>query len=391
MGDLQHTPGLIEDQSFQSISAKFCRAGGDFDTLVEDLFDLDPCPLEGLPAAGGGHGDPGRVKKQGGIPTVRKICDFCSSRKKRCDGGGVKRCSHCIAKNNPHCVYSQRRPTRLPARKQYVKANVTANAGAIPAISSPSFKSQELTATTGSGGDHPLARGPMSMPGLPRQGSTMSSDQYREVAMNRPASSASGSGSIGSIIKAASGLGEAEEVVLGEGENGASYAGLEAAMFNDDGDKGSCGSDDDDDLGGRNTAMPSVAETEFGLGAGNFLESACDMAGCGPWDTRMADAGGSMADGQEAGPIVFQTDKRILVECGGCLFLVSAVVDCQPSGSSFGVPLDLDFRVEEGLNEQSDDSEDTSLDEYFDECMEIIRNTYKILQREQSGDPWSCW
>lgn len=87
---------------------------------------------------------------------------------------------------------------------------------------------------------------------------------------------------------------------------------------------------------------------------------------------------GSMAVGQIAGPIVIQTDKRLLVECEGSWFLVSAVVDCQPSGSTFDIPLDLDFRVEEGLDEQSDDSEEANLDEYLDECKEIIRNTYKV-------------
>eukprot|EP00903_Cladosiphon_okamuranus_P007206 g6995.t1 len=100
---------------------------------------------------------------------------------------------------------------------------------------------------------------------------------------------------------------------------------------------------------------------------------------------------GSMAEGQVAGPIVIETDKRFLVECGGSLFLVSAVVDCQPSGSTFDVPQDLDFRVEEGLDELSDDrsGEDAYLDEYVDECKEIIRNQYKVLRRQQSGDPWN--
>ncbi|CAM9961212.1 unnamed protein product [Ectocarpus sp. 8 AP-2014] len=99
---------------------------------------------------------------------------------------------------------------------------------------------------------------------------------------------------------------------------------------------------------------------------------------------------GSMAEEQVAGPIVIETDKRLLVECGGSWFLVAAVVDCQPSGSIFDVPLDLEFRVEEGLDELSDDSsEDANLDEYVDECKEIIRKTYKVLRREQSGEPWN--
>ena len=87
---------------------------------------------------------------------------------------------------------------------------------------------------------------------------------------------------------------------------------------------------------------------------------------------------GSMAERQEAGPIVIQTDERLLVECGGCSFLVSAVVDCQPSGSTFDVPLDLDFLVEEGQDEESDDSEDASPDGVFNQYKEIIQNTYKV-------------
>eukprot|EP00752_Nemacystus_decipiens_P004502 g4110.t1 len=97
---------------------------------------------------------------------------------------------------------------------------------------------------------------------------------------------------------------------------------------------------------------------------------------------------GSMAEGQVAGPIIIQTDKRLLVKCGGSSFVVSALVDCQPSGSTFDVPLDLDFLVEDELDEQSDDSSDAGRDDFFNECKEMIRNAYKVLQRQQSGDPW---
>lgn len=86
---------------------------------------------------------------------------------------------------------------------------------------------------------------------------------------------------------------------------------------------------------------------------------------------------GSMAKGQTAGPIVFQMDKRLLVECEGSWFFVSAVVDLRPSGSTFDVPLDLDFLVEEELDEQSD-GEDASLGEFLDGCTEVIRNTHKV-------------
>ena len=49
-------------------------------------------------------------------------------------------------------------------------------------------------------------------------------------------------------------------------------------------------------------------------------------------------------EGQVVGPITFP-DKRYAVECDNQRFLVSVVVDCQPSRSKFNVPLGLDFRI----------------------------------------------
>lgn len=51
MGDLEPTPlsGSLEDQV---IPPNLEAVGGDFDMPVEDFFDLDPFPLEGMPLDG---------------------------------------------------------------------------------------------------------------------------------------------------------------------------------------------------------------------------------------------------------------------------------------------------------------------------------------------------
>ncbi|CAN0139636.1 unnamed protein product, partial [Pylaiella littoralis] len=68
---------------------------------------------------GGAGGDSGRGKKGKGkkTPTIRKACDFCNERKKKCDGNGIDRCTYCKEKNHHNeCVYSLRKPQRR-ARK----------------------------------------------------------------------------------------------------------------------------------------------------------------------------------------------------------------------------------------------------------------------------------
>eukprot|EP00903_Cladosiphon_okamuranus_P014230 g13219.t1 len=81
-----------------------------------------PPAATGAGGAGGRGGEGrGNSKKQASEkkpPTIRKSCDFCNGRKKRCDGDGVRRCSYCIAKNNPDCIYSPRKPQRPRTRKQ---------------------------------------------------------------------------------------------------------------------------------------------------------------------------------------------------------------------------------------------------------------------------------
>lgn len=88
-------------------------------------------------------------------------------------------------------------------------------------------------------------------------------------------------------------------------------------------------------------------------------------------DVRLHVRSGSLKRGQVAGPISIETSKRLLVECGGSSFLVSAVVDCQPSGFKFDKPLYLDFRVGE---EWDGAGAAQALEEY----KEAIRNTYTV-------------
>ncbi|CAM9541539.1 unnamed protein product, partial [Ascophyllum nodosum] len=57
---------------------------------------------------------------------LRGSCDACTRRKRKCDGDGVRRCSLCVAKNEPLCHYS----VRLPAGKKpqsSTKATVSSN------------------------------------------------------------------------------------------------------------------------------------------------------------------------------------------------------------------------------------------------------------------------
>ncbi|CAN0379077.1 unnamed protein product [Pylaiella littoralis] len=51
----------------------------------------------------------------------KKTCDFCVKRKRPCDGLGFKRCSLCIAKNQPECRYSHRLP--MPSRVATAKTS----------------------------------------------------------------------------------------------------------------------------------------------------------------------------------------------------------------------------------------------------------------------------
>lgn len=86
---------------------------------------------------------------------------------------------------------------------------------------------------------------------------------------------------------------------------------------------------------------------------------------------------GCLGAGQIAGPVTIEMKELcVLVECDGCSFLVSAVADCQPSGATFDVPLNLDFRVGQELDEGDKGAEDRpGLDHY----LESLRDTFQVV------------
>lgn len=84
---------------------------------------------------------------------------------------------------------------------------------------------------------------------------------------------------------------------------------------------------------------------------------------------------GCLRKGHVAGPIVMKIRETFLVESEGCSYVVSAIVDCQPSGSKFDRPLELDFRVGEELDNQ-DMGAERSID--VDEHVTGLRDTFKV-------------
>lgn len=81
------------------------------------------------------------------------------------------------------------------------------------------------------------------------------------------------------------------------------------------------------------------------------------------------------------GPITVIKDKRFIVESGGGAFLVSTIVDCQPSGAFFQRPLRLEYRVGE---EDEDVKGGDVADEEREEYLANLQDTYKV------GDLMGC-
>ncbi|CAM9747511.1 unnamed protein product [Ectocarpus sp. 12 AP-2014] len=96
--------------------------------------------------------------------------------------------------------------------------------------------------------------------------------------------------------------------------------------------------------------------------------------GCLHDGVRLRVGQGCLHDGEVAGPVTILTSKRFFVENNGEMFLVSAVVDCQPSGARFGRPLELDFFAGKGA-EHGKKLEDT-------------KDTLMVFWRENAGQPW---
>ena len=93
---------------------------------------------------------------------------------------------------------------------------------------------------------------------------------------------------------------------------------------------------------------------------------------------------GCLEEGQAPGPITVFTDKIYVVECDKQRFLVSVVVDCQPSGIKFNLPLSLDFRVREPPGQEGEDSNSSEdADSSDDEVNNEEREDYMIHLREE--------
>lgn len=101
---------------------------------------------------------------------------------------------------------------------------------------------------------------------------------------------------------------------------------------------------------------------------------------------------GCLREDQVAGPIIIRASERYFVQCAGEAFLVSEVVDCQPSGIQFHEPLYLDFRVDESFEEDSEGKEggEDERAEHEDELeiiaqreeyMRSIVDSYKVRHR----------
>lgn len=66
-------------------------------TFTLSMSTKPPGAAGGAGGGGRGRGGPGRGKKQDKEkkpPTIRKSCDFCNGRKKKCDGDGVNKCRY---------------------------------------------------------------------------------------------------------------------------------------------------------------------------------------------------------------------------------------------------------------------------------------------------------
>ena len=94
---------------------------------------------------------------------------------------------------------------------------------------------------------------------------------------------------------------------------------------------------------------------------------------------------GCLEEGQAAGPITVFTDKIYVVESGKQRFFVSVVVDCQPSGIKFNLPLSFDFRVggppgqeREGADSSDDEGTCVLSKEEREEYVTYLRDSYKV-------------
>lgn len=109
----------------------------------------------------------------------------------------------------------------------------------------------------------------------------------------------------------------------------------------------------------------------------NQLDSSPKMFSSAEDGIRMHIRAGCLRASQMPGPITIRVSERYLVQCVEESFLVSEVVDCQPSGMKFDEPLHLDFRIKENFEEDSEDESDE------DECGEFKDKLDITQQREE--------
>lgn len=86
---------------------------------------------------------------------------------------------------------------------------------------------------------------------------------------------------------------------------------------------------------------------------------------------------GCMPEATTAGPVTIHTSDRYLVQCGDERFFISEVVKCRPSGLTFRIPLELDFRVgESDLKKVQEGKDETGgIDKPGDEQFEFEEPT----------------
>eukprot|EP00903_Cladosiphon_okamuranus_P014222 g13213.t1 len=83
---------------------------------------------------------------------LRGSCDFCTKRKRKCDGDGVNRCSFCIAKNQPNCHYSVRLLTGPRADSASRRASSKGLVGKAAARATPPSTTAAAGGSWGGGG-----------------------------------------------------------------------------------------------------------------------------------------------------------------------------------------------------------------------------------------------
>lgn len=92
---------------------------------------------------------------------------------------------------------------------------------------------------------------------------------------------------------------------------------------------------------------------------------------------------GSLPEGDVAGPITLCEELHLVQSTNGEYYIMSAALNCSPTGAAFKIPLEIDFCVgdELGDDDENDSEEDDEGPERWscgDEGEEYLRSTYKV-------------